>query len=274
MRAVIFCIVILQSIIAFSQDEKPELSKAAVKQSKNLTHEGNKLASEKNFIDAEANYRKAISKNNKNTAAYYNLGNQYYKKNSMGEAFSRFKEAGEIATAKPEKHQAYHNLGNVFMNRKDYANAVEAYKQALRNNPNDEETRYNLALAKEMLKKQQNENKDNKKDDKEKDQNQDNKDQQNQQNQDNKDNNEGKGDNDQKDEPQKPNNNSKGDKNEDQKQPEQPKEGEAQKPKPKQLSPQQLKNILEAMNNEEKKVQEKINAQKVKGKPIKPEKDW
>lgn len=274
MRAVIFCIVILQSIIVFSQDEKPELSKAAVKQSKNLTHEGNKLASEKNFIDAEANYRKAISKNNKNTAAYYNLGNQYYKKNSMGEAFSRFKEAGEIATAKPEKHQAYHNLGNVFMNRKDYANAVEAYKQALRNNPNDEETRYNLALAKEMLKKQQNENKDNKKDDKEKDQNQDNKDQQNQQNQDNKDNNEGKGDNDQKDEPQKPNNNSKGDKNEDQKQPEQPKEGEGQKPKPNQLSPQQLKNILEAMNNEEKKVQEKINAQKVKGKPIKPEKDW
>lgn len=274
MKALIFSIVILQSIIVFSQDKKPELSKVAVNQSKNLTYEANKLASEKNFIDAEANYRKAISKNNKNAVARYNLGNQYYKKNSMGEAFNRFKEAGETANAKPEKHQAYHNLGNVFMNKKDYANAVEAYKQALRNNPNDEETRYNLALAKEMLKKQQNENKDNKKDDKEKDQNQDNKDQQNQQNQDNKDNNEGKGDNDKMDEPQKPNNNNKGDKKEDQKQPEQPKEGEGEKPKPNQLSPQQMKNILEAMNNEEKKVQEKINAQKVKGKPIKPEKDW
>src|SRR5690554_8221402 len=86
---------------------------------------------------------------------------------SMNEAVSSYQTALKSAKTKEEKHQIFHNMGNAFMNLKDYANAVEAYKNALRNNPADEQTRYNYALAKKMLQEnqdQQNQNNDNKQD--------------------------------------------------------------------------------------------------------------
>ncbi|WNH14145.1 hypothetical protein [Thalassobellus suaedae] len=46
------------------------------------------------------------------------------------------------------------------------------------------------------------------------------------------------------------------------------------KPQPGQMSPQQMKNLLEAMNNQEQKVQEKMNAEKMKGVKIQTDKDW
>ena len=84
----------------------------------------------------------------------------------------------KFADNSTSKHQAFHNMGNVFMKQKDYAKAVETYKNALRNNPQDEETRYNYALAKELLEKEQ-QQQDNKE--------QDQQDQKNQDNQENKD---------------------------------------------------------------------------------------
>jgi hypothetical protein len=169
-------------------------------------------------------------------------------------------------------------MGNTYMNEKKYTEAVEAYKNALRNNPSDDETRYNLALAKEMLEKNPPQE-DQKKDDKQ-DQNKENEDKKEQD--DKGDNKEGdKGDNkedkdkgDQKDD--------KGDEEKDKGKPDEPKdqkEGEGDKPQqsqpqPGQLSPQQVKSLLEAMNNEEEKVQDKINAQKQKGARVKSNKDW
>ena len=136
--------------------------------------------SENDFVSAEVDYRKAISKSGENNAAPYNLGNAYYNKETFSEAFGSFKQAGELATDKEDKHKAYHNMGNVFMKQKEYEKAVEAYKEALRNNPKDEETRYNLALAKEILKKQQDEQ--NKNDENKDDQNQKDKQDQDQKN--------------------------------------------------------------------------------------------
>ncbi|MEB8328417.1 tetratricopeptide repeat protein [Flavobacteriaceae bacterium KMM 6897] len=258
----------------------------ALRSSKNLTWEANKELSQNNFANAEANYRKAIAKSDENAVAPYNLGNAYYEKETYNEAFSRFKQAGEMAVDKNEKHSAYHNMGNVFMKNKEYEKAVDAYKQALRNNPNDEETRYNLALAKEMLKKQQDEDKKNdknqdKKDEKDKNQD-DKKDGEN--NKDNKgdqkdDKNKDKGDEgDKGDQKKEENKNGEGDKKEEEKKPEEGKDpsgqNEQQQPRPNQLSPQQVKNLLEAMQNEEKKVKEKIDAQKAKGVKVKNEKDW
>jgi len=270
--------------VSYSQKEKEDRAEAkALKASKDLTWDANKELSENKFVDAEANYRKAIAKSAKNVAAPYNLGNAYYKNKSYSEAFSRYKEAGEIAANKKNKHNAYHNMGNVFMERKDYEKAVEAYKQALRNDPTDDETRYNLALAKEMLKKQQDENKKN-------DQNKDDKDKKDQEDKEDKDKN--KGDNKDKDKDQNKDDKDKGDqgdeKKEDNKKEEgddkkdqqnQPNKGDTpqdqqQQPRPDQLSPQQIRNLLEATQNEEKKVQEKIDAQKVKGTKIRNEKDW
>lgn len=273
-------LLLFTACIAFAQDDVKEKA-AALNTSTNLTWDANKALSSNNFIGAEVEYRKAIAKSGENVAAPYNLGNAYYNQATYGEAFVRFKQAGESATNKTDKHRAYHNMGNVFMKRKEYEKAVEGYKEALRNNPKDEETRYNLALAKELLKKQQDEQKKNDKDGGDKDK--DDKDKDDKKNKDKKD--EGdkgdKGDEEEKDKKDEGKDKKKeekegdGDKKEEQKkEPNKEGEPEKKKPRPNQLSKQQVQNLLEAMQQKEKKAKEKIDAKKVKGVKIKNEKDW
>lgn len=271
-------------LISFAQEEEAKEREKALKTSTNLTWEGNKDISEDNFIDAEVDYRKAISKSSENSVAPFNLGNAYYNNQSYSEAFGRFKEAGELSESKADKHKAYHNMGNVYMKRKTYDKAVEAYKEALRNNPKDEETRYNLALAKELLKKDEEDKKQNQ-DDKDKDKEEDKKDENKDKDKDKDGENKDKGDQDKKEEgddgdkdEQKKEEEKEGDgdkKKEEKKKPEQgDKPSEKPQPKPNQLSKQQVENLLRAMQNAEKKVQDKIDAKKVKGVKIKNEKDW
>ena len=214
--------------------------------------------SEKKFVAAEANYRISNSKFPKRTVAPFNLGNSIYKQNQIAEAKFAYVKAIEKIKTRPQKHKVFHNLGNVFMKEKNYTAAVEAYKNALRNNPSDEETRYNYALAKKKLK--ENPPKDDKK--KDKDKNKDKKD--DKKDQDKKDEKKD-GDKDKKDD--------KGDKDKNKKE-EKPQDDGKPKPMPGGISKQRLENLLDAVNNEEKKIQAKVNAQKVKGQPVQPEKDW
>ena len=285
MKSIVFKIVglILFCFGSLSAQEKSKEQIKIEKETFNYLAEGGEELSKGDFPDAEVNYRKAIAINPSEEIGKYNLGNAYYNKAKNDEAMMRFKQAASIATTKPEKHKAFHNLGNTFMNAKDYQNAVEAYKNALRNNPTDDETRYNLALAKEMLEKNppkggdgEDDNKDNKEneDQKENQENKDNKDQNkdgdNEEKEDNKDQGDQKDDKKEGDEegenekPQEPKKENEGDQPKDQK----------QQPTPGQMSPQQIKNLLDAMNNEEKKVQDKINVQKQKGAKVKSTKDW
>lgn len=222
------------------------------------------------FVEGEALYRKSIAMQPANPAGKYNLGNAYYKKDKNKEAMRRFVQAAEVATTKPEKHKAFHNLGNTLMNDKMYKEAVEAYKNALRNDPTDDETRYNYALAKEMLEKEQQNNgggdNNDDKDEKEKDKEDKEGEEGEQKDDENKENKE-----DQQQDPK-----DKGDdqeKNGDPKKPEDQKQ-EQQKPQPGQLSEQQIQSLLEAMNNEEQKVQQKMNLKKQKGAKVKSNKDW
>jgi len=220
--------------------------------------EGNEAFNEKNYTDAETSYRLSASKFPKKANAYYNLGNTIYSINQPAEAKFAYENAIKNATTRAEKHKAFHNLGNVLMKSKNYQGAVEIYKQALINDPSDEETRYNFALAKKMLKDNpppKDDKKDDKKNDKEKDQK---KEQDKKEKDDKKD-----GDKDKKED--------KGDKDKDKKE-----EKGNGKPKPQegQISKQRLENLLDAVNNEEKKVQDKVNAQKVKGKPVDTDKEW
>ena len=273
-------LIFLIGFLGLGQEAEKEKAKA-LKESKNLTWDGNRDLSENKFVEAEIHYRKAISKSAENHEAPYNLGNAYYNKGTYGEAFGRYKQAGELATDKTDKHMAFHNMGNVFMKRKEYEKSVEAYKEALRNNPKDEETRYNLALAKEMLKKEQDEQKNDQKDDNKENQDQEDQKEQNQDQDKDKDDQGDQGDNDQQDQPdqgdEKEEENKEGDgdqKEEQKKQPDQSDKPNDQQQRPNQLSKQQIQNLLDAMQNEEKKVQEKIDAQKVKGVKVKNEKDW
>lgn len=245
--------------------------------STNLIVEGNELHNQKEFIEAETKYRKSISLSPNQSDAFHNLGNTNYRIADYNAASQRFFQTQKNATSKDEKHSAFHNMGNVYMKQKDYPQAVEAYKNALRNNPLDEETRYNYALAKELLEKE-NQNQQNKEDQKDqKDQNeegdQDKKEDKEQskdegEDKEKKDSDEGepKEDTEEKSEDKKPKNPEKEGESDQKKQP--------PPPKPGQLSPEQVKSLLEAMNNQEKGVQEKVNAQKAKGVPTKTKKDW
>ena len=143
------------------------------KESNNLTLDGNIEFSEKNLIEAEALYRKSISKDSTNIAASYNLANSFYNKELNQEALNQYRSSIKKAKDKTTLHKSFHNLGNLFMKNKDYQNAVNSFKNALLNNPKDDETRYNYVLAKELLKNQQ---KNNKKDDKDKKNDKDKKD--------------------------------------------------------------------------------------------------
>jgi tetratricopeptide (TPR) repeat protein len=215
--------------------------------------EGNSQFAKKEYAEAEANYRVSKKINPKRATASYNLGNAIYKQNQPAEAKFAYEKALETAKGKQQKHRAFHNLGNVFMKEKAYDKAVEAYKNALRNNPADEETRYNYALAKKMLKEDPPKGDDKKEDDK------DQKDKDKEKNKDQKDN------KDQNNKDQKNNNK--------ENQPEDQKQNNPQ-PKPKNIPKDRMQNLLDAVNNDEKKVQEKVNTKKVKGNPVENEKDW
>ncbi len=244
----------------------------------NHIYDGNDQAAAELFDEAEMAYRRALSKAPQKSEALYNLGNTHFKEQDFDEAKQRFFQTQKFAENKSSKHHAFHNLGNVLMKQKDFPKAVEAYKNALRNNPQDEETRYNYALAKELLEKEQQQNKDQNDQQDQKDQD-DQKDQEN-----NDDNKEGDKDKDSGKEDE----DKKGDEGEDEedkkdegdqekdKQPEQgdPEKEQPSEPRQTELSPEQVKSLLEAMSNQEKKVQDKVNAEKIQGTPVRGQKDW
>ncbi len=232
-------IIFFFSINLFGQDES---------YNKHL-YDGN-INYDKDFLLAENSYRKAISINSSNIKAPYNLSNKYYEEELYDEALIRQVEALKNAKSNNEKHRINHNIGNILMKKDLCKEALEAYKNALRNNPDDDETRYNLSLAKLCADEQNknNDKKDDKKDDQQKDDKKDDQQKDDKKDDQQKDDNK----NEQKD---KKNNSSKD-------------RGSAK------LSPEQIKNLLKAMNNEENKVQAKINEKKQKGVKIVTEKDW
>ena len=237
----------------------------------NHIYDGNQLAKESMFDTAEMSYRKALSKAPEKPEALYNLGNTHYKEKNFEEAKQRYFQTQKFSENKSSKHHAFHNMGNVFMQQKDYAKAVESYKNALRNNPEDEQTRYNYALAKELLEKEQQEQEQNQDQKDQDDKDQEDKKDQDQDKEEDKEGKEGEDSEDKKEDGEE----------EKEKKPEESKDGKDEKeqqppPKPKQgqLSPEQVKSLLEAMNNQEKKVQDKVNAEKIQGVPVRGEKDW
>ena len=254
-----------------AQQLDPKLS-----ESNGYVFEGNSIV-EDDFIAAEKKYRLAVSTKQDNATGSFNLGNAYYKSELYDEALLRHLEAVENSSSKSEKHKAYHNIGNILMQKKQCKEAVSAFKNALRNKPSDDESRYNLALAQECAKEQgdgdgdgddedKDKDKDENKDDKDDSDEKQDKDEKNKDKGDDEDKNEG---DDKEDEDGKPKDDKGDQKNKN------PKDDKGQpQQQPGKLSPQQVKNLLEAMNNEEKKVQEKMNASKTKGVKVKTKKDW
>ena len=207
------------------------------------------------FNNAEIEYLKALEKKPEDTKWNFNLADALYKQKKFDESAEKFKEIADKTTNKVEKGRALHNLGNSFLMKNKLDESIAAYKDALRSNPKDLETKYNLLYAMNMKKKQQDQKK---KDDKNKDKNKD-KDKDKKKDQDQKDQKKDqKKDQDQKNKDQQ---------NKDQKQQQQPQQSK--------ISKQNAEQMLQALENNEKKIQDKVKkVQALKAESKKVEKDW
>lgn len=208
------------------------------------------------YQEAETEYRKADNKQSSVKSAY-NLGNALIQQERYEEATKKYEEAAAKASTDAERSDVYYNKGNALYRKQKYQESIDAYKKSLKYNPKDAATKENLALARQQLRQQQQQdqqqNKDNKnnKDQENKDQNQQNKDQNSKEDQD-------KNDQNQNDQNQENQNNEN--------------EKQNEKPDGKEMSKSDAQKLLEIMDNEEKKVQQKLRRSDGKAKKVK--KDW
>ena len=176
MKIILFILAILIGIPIFAQ------------QKQSLLREGTKLYSDSSYSQAEIKYRKALEKDQDYFKSSFNLADAVYKQERYEEASSLFNALKDNARSKEDLAKVYHNLGNSLAKENKYEKAINAYKNSLRINPTDDETRYNLALTKKNKQKQEEQNKDQEnKDQENKDQenkDQENKDQENKKKQD------------------------------------------------------------------------------------------
>ena len=214
---------------------------------KSFLRDGNTLYADSSYNDAEMQYRKSLEKDQDYFNASFNLADAVYKQERYEESSALFDALIDNAPTENDLAKVYHNLGNSLTQEQKLEEAIEAYKNALRINPNDAETRHNLALSKKQKQEQEQqeekkeENKEEKKD-QEKDKEGEDKQEQKEQNKEQ-----------EKQDEEKEN------------QPEEKKE---------EMSKEDAEKMLEAIQQEEKELQEELQKKKVKGKRVKVLKDW
>ncbi len=219
-------------------------SASAQKAERDYIRKGNRAFKDSVFVDAEVNYRKALEVNPKSSISMYNLGNTLVRQNKVQEAMEQYSAAAKIEKDKSKLAYIFHNIGDIFQTQKDYAKAVEAYKESLRNNPKDDETRYNLALAQKLLKDQE--------------QNQQNQDQNQDQNK----------EQEKKEQEKKDQENKQDQQNNQQQQPPQSQKQNEQ------MSKENAEQLLKSVMQDEKDVQDKVKKQQQVIQGGRLEKDW
>ena len=211
--------------------------------------QGNNRYSDNKYPESEISYRKAIDKNKMSQDAAFNLGDALYKQNKYDEAGKIFKESSDATTEKLKRANSFYNLGNSLLNSKKPEESIGAYKNALKLDPGNKQAKYNLAYAQDMLKRQQEQQKQNR--DKDKQDKKDQKDQ-NKNNKDNK------------------------DQNKDQQKQDQQKkqDNQQQQQQQQEISKEDAQRLLDALANDEKKVQEKVKEDKAAKARVKTTINW
>ncbi len=154
----LFTIVFLCSFaLLFAQQEAPDVRK------------GNRAYNSENYTEAEVNYHRALDKNEQSFEAHFNLGDALFRQEKYPEALEQYVQAEKCLKANDKLRKeelqnrlaaTYHNIGNALYAQQQYDKAVNAYQQSLRNNPKDNDTRYNLVKAMQQLQQQQQQNQD------------------------------------------------------------------------------------------------------------------
>lgn len=232
-RILLILSIVLFATGAFAQQEASDVRK------------GNKQYKKQDFTAAEVDYRRGLEKNGNSFEGHYNLGNALFKQDKYPEAQAEYQKAAQLLDSKQDKKQlaeSYHNLGNAYFAQQQYDKAVAAYQQSLRNNPKDNDTRYNLVKAMQMLQEQQQQqNQDQNKDQNQDQQQQDQQEQQQQQ--------------DQQDE-----------QNQDQQEQQQQQQDDSK------MDKETAEQILQALEQDEQETQDKLQRQQ--GQKRRVEKDW
>ena len=214
-----------------------------------LLQQGNKLYDQKRYDEATANYLQALKKDPNNATGLFNLGSALYQKKQYDSSRKLMAATADAIKDKGGKSAAHYNIGNTYMAQRKWEDAIASYKNTLRKNPQDADAKYNLSYAEEMLKKDKNDKKDKQKQDQQKqDKPQQDKD---------------KKDKDKKDKQDQQKENDKDKKEQQDQQPQS---------QPSKLTEQQAEQMLNAVQQQEKKLQDKLK--KEKGMRVKMDKDW
>ena len=238
MKKLIVILLLLPSIL-LAQDAKKYL------------REGNTSYKDGNMENAGEHYQKALDAAPENKKAIFNMGDALYRQEKFAEAAQQFEMATSKIEDASERAAAWHNYGNSMIQSQEFGKGVDAYKKALMANPKDEDTRYNLAYAQQKLVEQQQQEKQDKDDE-----------------------NEDKKDGDEKEDQEKKDGDKDKDGDQEKKDPQDNNEPKDEPGDPQQLSKQDAERLLNALNNEEKKVQDKVKKKQMKVTTVKVEKDW
>lgn len=242
----VFVILLLSSLSIMAQTERKCIRR------------GNRAFGKQDYVESEVQYRKALENNAHSYKGKFNLSTAQYKQNKYDDAISTMDDINTSGLSNQQKSIISYNKGNSLFESKKFSESVKAYKEALKENPNDNAARYNLSEAIRMMQQQQqNKNNQQNKD------NKDNKDNKNKNDQ-NKNNNNNKDKNKQNQDQNKDQNNNNKDKNNQQNQ-------EQNQPK---LSKDDAERILQALQNNEKDIQDKMKKEKAKQAKVRVVKNW
>ncbi len=213
---------------------------AAGQNDRDYIRRGNRLAKDTLFSKAQVQYQKAIEFDNTNPQAHYNLGNALLFQNKAEDAMKEYDSAVKFERNKERKAKMYHNMGVVLQSAKQFDKALACYQNALRNDPTNDQTRYNYALCLYQLKNNQGGS-----DNQDQEQNENGQDEKNEQ-----------------------------DKQEQQKQEQQNEQKEEQKPQPDQMSKENAEQMLKAAMQDEKATQDKIQRAQQQPNQKRLQKQW
>jgi tetratricopeptide (TPR) repeat protein len=228
-----------------------------------VIRQGVKSYEEGDFSEAEVQFRKAEDINHESFEAQFNTGAALYGQEKYEETFKQYETLVDKAENPETMASIWHNMGNSLLESQKYKESIEAYKNSLRLNPGDQDSKYNLAYAKQKLQEQQqNQDQQNKENQENQDkENQENQDQQDQENQDQQ-------DQENQDQQDQENQDQQDQENQDQQ------DQQDQQAKPLEISREDAQRMLDAIQQQEKDVKEKVDKKKAAAAKVKTEKDW
>ncbi len=231
MKVFLMSALMLTAVISTAQSERKFIRK------------GNHDYKKNDFVESEIQYRNALEQNSHSFKGQFNLADALYKQNKFNESLETLNNLNLTGLSNDQKASVLHNKGNALFKQNKLKESIEAYKSALKFNPNDKETKYNLSEAIRLFQQQQQNQQDNNNKDKDKDkqnQNQNQPDNPKDEQNNNPDNRDSQGNN-------------------------------QQQPK---LSKEDAERILEAIQNHEMQIQDRLKEEKAKQAKVRVGKNW